>query len=241
MFDFAYQACRCNGRYIKIRSITFISSLVLSIIVLPLSAEVLADDEVEIQGKADEDRFFKPGGVTATIFAGGYQSAEEDQFSDLRAEYVIGLGVSADLNKIPHLALDFELFNFNREYTTSVMPPDLDEIDNDTKITTNTYMFGARAYYQVRDLLRVYAVLGFGYYETRMLAPAEYLGLPVKYDDNYWSFDMYAGAGIIYMPHRWGLGLDYRYFDFEGDFPEFEVEGAQLGGDAIMLGLRYLF
>ena len=219
-------------------------SVCLSLFVLlqsPTSLHAEPDQAAGDTAPSDKDRFFKPGGVTATIYAGDYLSAEEDQFSDLRAEYSLGIGVSADLNKIPHLALDFELFNFNREYTTSVMPPDLDEIDNDTKITTNTYMFGARAYYQVRDLLRVYAVLGFGYYETRMLAPAEYLGLPVKYDDNYWSFDMYAGAGIIYMPHRWGLGLDYRYFDFEGDFPEFEVEGAQLGGDAIMLGLRYLF
>lgn len=241
MFDFAYQACRCNRRYIKIRSITIISCLVLSIMVLPLSAEVLADDKDQTQGKADEDRFFKPGGVSATIYAGDYLSAEEDQFSDLRAEYSLGIGVSADLNKIPHLALDFELFNFNREYTTAVMPPDLDEIDNDTKITTNTYLFGARAYYQLRDPLRVYAILGFGYFETRMLASAEYLGLPVPYDGTDWSLNLYAGAGIIYMPHRWGLGLDYRYFDFQGDFPEFEVNGAELGGDAIMLGLRYRF
>ena len=43
------------------------------------------------------------------------------------------------------------------------------------------------------------------------------------------------------MFDRWGWGLDYRYFNFEGDFPEFEVSGAQLGGDAIMLSLRYRF
>jgi len=213
----------------------------LLLLQLPTSLHAELNQATDDSVPADKDRFFKPGGVTATIYAGDYLSAHDEQFKDLRAEYSLGIGVSADLNKIPHLALDFEMVNFNREYTTSVTPPDLDEIDNDTKITTNTYMFGARAYYQVVDLLRVYAVLGFGYFETRMLASAEYLGLPVTYDDSYWSFDMYAGAGIIYMPHRWGLGLDYRYFDFEGDFPEFEVSGAQLGGDAIMLGLRYRF
>jgi len=219
-------------------------SACLSLFVLlqsPTALHAEPDQTAEDTAPADEDRFFKPGGVTATIYAGDYLSADEDQFSDLRAEYSIGLGVSADLNKIPHLALDFELFNFNREYTTSVSPPDLDEIDNDTKITTNTYLFGARAYYQLRDPLRVYAVLGFGYFDTRMLASAEYLGLPVTYDDSYWSFNMYAGAGIIYMFDRWGWGLDYRYFNYDGDFPDFEVNSAELGGDAIMLGLRYLF
>ena len=199
--------------------------------------EQAADDTV----KADEDRFFKPGGVTVAIYGGDYLSADEDQFSDLRAEYSLGIGVSADLNKIPHLALDFELVNFNREYTTSVTPPNLDEIDNDTKITTNTYLFAVRAYYQVSDPIRVFALLGVGYFETRMLASAEYLGLPVTYDDSYWSFEPYAGAGIVYMFDRWGMGLDYRYFDFEGDFPEFGINGAQLGGDAIMLSLRYRF
>ena len=207
----------------------------------PASLHAEPEQATDDSAPADKDRFFKPGGVTIAIYAGDFLSADDEQFSDLRAEYSLGIAISADLNKVPHLALDFELVNFNREYTTSVTPPNLDEIDNDTKITTNTYLFAVRTYYQLRDPLRVYALLGFGYFETRMLASAEYLGLPVTYDDSYWSFEPYAGAGIIYMYEGWGVGLDYRYLDLAGDFPEFEVSGAQLGGDAIMLALRYRF
>ena len=207
----------------------------------PASLHAELEQATDDTAAKDKDRFFKPGGVSVAIYAGDFLSAEEEQFTALRAEYSLGLGISADLNKIPHLALDFELLGFNREYTTPVLPPELDDIDNDTKITTNTYLFGARAYYQVRDPLRLYAVFGFGYFETRMLATGERLGLPATHEDTEWSFNLYAGAGIIYMFDRWGLGLDYRYFDLEGDFSDFEVDGANVGGEAIMLGLRYRF
>jgi len=53
--------------------------------------------------------------------------------------------------------------------------------------------------------------------------------------------EFYYGAGLSYMFGKWGLGLDYRRFNLDGSFDGFNINNADIGGDLLLVGLRFSF
>jgi len=99
------------------------------LIILLLAALYASNLTAQEEGKAaidtidSADIFFKPGGWIANIYAGWLDSASEPQFVGIRAEYALGLGLSATLNNYHYLALDVELFGAHGEFDTPVSAP----------------------------------------------------------------------------------------------------------------------
>ena len=67
--------------------------------------------------------FFKPQGWTFSVYGGNFVVDEVPQFSSIRNEFALGLGVSSKLERVSWLALDLEAFYVNRDYETSVGAP----------------------------------------------------------------------------------------------------------------------
>ena len=40
---------------------------------------------------------------------------------------------------------------------------------------------------------------------------------------------------------KWGLGLDYRHFRLEGSFSGFDINNADIGGDLLLVGVKFSF
>jgi len=185
--------------------------------------------------------FFKPGSWRTTIYGGAYEVPEEPQFVGVRNDYALGLGMSAELSRHAYLGLDFEYFYVNRDYDTPVGPPLWGTIDNDTSIQTNAFLVGGRAFYPAGGPFRIYASAGIGYFHTTMVVYGSTLGLPGSYEDTDMSLEFYYGAGLSYMFGKWGLGLDYRRFNLDGSFDGFNMNNVDIGGDLLLVGLRFSF
>jgi hypothetical protein len=185
--------------------------------------------------------FFKPGSWRTTIYGGAYEVAEEPQFVGVRNDYALGLGMSGELSRYAYLGLDFEYFYVNRDYDTPVGPPLWGTIDNDTSIQTNAFLVGGRAFYPAEGPFRIYASAGIGYFHTTMVVYGSTLGLPGSYEDTDMSMEFYYGAGLSYMFGKWGLGLDYRHFSLEGSFSGFDINNADIGGDLLLVGVKFSF
>lgn len=201
----------------------------------------LGDTPQESTAGESSTLFFKPGGWNTTFYAGAYEVADESQFVGVRNDYVLGLGVSADLANYAYLALDFEYFYVNRDYDTPIGPPLWGTIDNDTSIQTNAFLVGGRAFYPAEGPFRLYASAGIGYFYTKMIVYGSTLGVPGSYDDTDMSMEFYYGAGLGYMFGKWGLGLDYRHFNLDGSFSGFNISNADVGGDVYLVGIRFTF
>jgi len=198
-----------------------------------------AETPKEATAEESSTSFFKPGGWSTILYGGAYEVADETQFEGVRNDYVLGLGVRANLANYAYLGLDFEYFYVNRDYDTPIGPPLWGTIDNDTSIQTNAFLVGGRAYYPAVGPFRIYASAGIGYFYTKMVVYGSTLGLPGSYEDTDMSMEFYYGAGISYMFGKWGLGLDYRHFNLDGSFSDFNISNAELGGDLLLVGIRF--
>ena len=203
----------------------------------PATAVTVAAPAANTEGS----EFFKPAGWSFNLYAGRYDVAEEPQFVGIRNKYALGMGLSADLNRYPHLGLDLELFFVNRDYDTPVGPPLWGSIDNDTSVQTTAFLAGARAFYPASGPWRVYASAGLGYFQTRMVVSGSVFGFPGIYEDTDSSLEPYYGAGLSYGFGHWGLSVDLRHFDLDGNFSGFNISNANLGGDLLLVGWRYNF
>ena len=212
-----------------------------------IDAQEMRDSEINPDAAQDENKapvdesFFRQAGKQTTFYLGRFEAAEEPQFRGVRAQYTFGLGVSAELAQYPNLALDLELFDFHREFDTTVQAPLLSTINNDTSADTLALLFGARAFYPASSSFRAYVSAGLGYFNTRLVVTGSTFGLPGTMEQSSSSLDIYYGAGISYSLDKWGIGLDYRRVDIEGSFSDFYIDDADLGGDALLLGVRYHF
>lgn len=200
-----------------------------------------SDEALETAGNTSITDFFKPGGWSADFYIGSYESSDEPQFTNLRADFSIGVGLSVDLNSYSHLGLDIELFDGKREFDTPVRPGPLSSIDNDTKIITTAFLAGVRAFFPAEGSLRMYASTGLGFFSTRMVVYGSVFGLPASMEDTERNMGLYYGAGFSYMFGNWGLSLNYRHFNLDGSFGSFNVTNVDLGGDLLLAGLRYDF
>jgi hypothetical protein len=200
-----------------------------------------AETPPETTANTPRTPFFKPGGLSINFYGGTYEVADEPQFVGTRNEYSLGLGFSADLKRYSHLGLDFELFYVNRDYETPIDPPLLGTIDNDTGIQTSAFLVGGRAFYPADGPFRAYVSAGIGYFNTKMVVYGNTLGIPGSYEDKDMSVELYYGAGLSYMFGKWGLGLDYRRFNLDGSFEGFNINNADIGGDLLLVGLRFSF
>lgn len=199
------------------------------------------EEKAVIDTSDSADLFFKPGGWTASIYAGWLDSASESQFVGIRAEYALGLGLSGALNNYPYLALDVELFGAHREFDTPVSAPLFGSVDNDTALDTTALLFGIRASYPAQGKLRAYASAGLGFFNNKMLVTGSVVGLPASLEQTDNTLDIYLGAGASYLFGKWGLSLDYRHYDVDGSFSDFYISNADLGGDMLLLGLAFAF
>ena len=100
---------------------------------------------------------------------------------------------------------------------------------------------GARAFYPANGRLRAYASAGLGNFYTRMVVSGSVFGFPGVYEDEDSSIEPYYGLGIAYRFDHWGVSLDLRHFDMDGNFSGFNINNANLGGDLLLVGWRYSF
>jgi hypothetical protein len=149
------------------------------------------------------------------------------------------MGLSADFSRPRFTGLDVELQSLHREFDTPVSPPYWGTIDNKTNIETLSLRLGARLFYPDTGALRAYASGGLGYYKTTMRVSGTLLGVPGSYEESDTSWNPYVGAGIRYRFDKWSLGFDYRHTDLKGDFPDFGITNAKIGGDSYMLGFGW--
>jgi hypothetical protein len=204
------------------------------------AASTAADKQTSLKQAPAAD-VFKPDGWSFTIYAGRYDVAEEPQFVGIRNKYGLGVSLNAAFTSYPNLGLDLELFYVNRDYNTPVGPPLWGVIDNDTSVQTTAFLVGARAFYPASGHWRAYASAGLGYFQTRMVVAGSVFGFPGIYEDTDSSVEPYYGAGIAYLFGGWGLSLDLRHFDLDGNFSGFNISNANLGGDLLLVGWRYTF
>lgn len=184
---------------------------------------------------------FKPGGWSLHVYAGRYDVADEPQFVGIRNKFGLGVGFNAEFAKLPNLGLDLELLFANRDYDTPVGPPLWGVIDNDTSVQTTAFLVGARAFYPATGPLRAYVSAGLGFFRTRMVVTGSVFGFPGIYEDTDDSLEPYYGLGIGYRFSNWGLTLDMRHFDLEGNFQAFNISNANLGGNLVLVGWTYFF
>ncbi len=50
------------------------------------------------------------------------------------------------------------------------------------------------------------------------------------------GLDIYYGAGIEFRYSSWVISFDYRRFKLDGDFNDFQVQNANIGGDVLVIG-----
>lgn len=216
--------------------------IILSLAIVYCSNLSAQEHDETVNDTADSaDLFFKPGGMTASVYAGWLNSASEPQFESIRAEYAFGLGLSAALNKYPYLAMDIELFGAHREFDTPVSAPIFGTVDNDTSLDTTAFLFGMRAFYPPQGKWHAYASAGLGFFNSKMFVSGSVFGLPASLEQSDNTLDIYLGAGASYMFGRWGLSLDYRHYDVDGSFSDFYISNADLGGDMLLIGLGFAF
>lgn len=222
-------------RHVVFLLLSFVNSLSL------YAQEVYAQEDIPPASVSTSDMFFKPGYFFLSFYGGGFSPTDEPQFVDIRHRYTLGAGISADLAQYPHWALDLELFFINRDYDTPLGPLAWGSIDDDTSVQTNAALFGGRAFYPLEGPFRAYASAGLGYFKTRMVVYGSLFGFPGSYEDTDTRLELYYGAGLSYRFGSWGLSLDYRHFNLKGSFSAFEVQNANLGGDALLAGWSYAF
>ncbi len=184
---------------------------------------------------------FKPGAWSVSVYAGRYDVAEEPQFVGIRNKYGLGLGLGAEFANHPYLGLDLELMFANRDYDTPVGAPLWGVIDNDTSVQTDAFLVGLRAFYPANRPVRGYVSAGLGYFRTRMVVSGSVLGFPGTYEDSDSRIEPYYGVGMNFMFSNWGLSVDLRHFDLKGSFSGFGISNANLGGDLLLVGWRYIF
>ncbi|MBI1422336.1 MAG: outer membrane beta-barrel protein [Gammaproteobacteria bacterium] len=184
---------------------------------------------------------FKPEGWSVAVYLGRYDVAEEPQFVGVRNKYGLGVGLNTEFSRYPNLGLDLELFFINRDYDTPVGPPLWGVIDNDTSVQTTAFLVGARAFYPASGRFRVYVSGGLGYFQTRMVVSGSVFGFPGVYEDEDSGIEPYYGLGLAYRFEHWGVSLDLRHFDMDGNFSGFNINNANLGGDLLLVGWRYTF
>jgi len=220
-----------------------IKRLIMLLLMASYCADICAqeEDQAAIDTMQPADPFFKAGGMAANVYAGWLDSASESQFAGIRAEYALGLGLSAALNNYPYLSLDVELFGAHREFDTPVSAPILGTVDNDTSLDTTALLFGVRAFYPAQGKLRAYASAGLGFFNSKMYVSGSVIGLPASLEQTDNALDIYWGAGASYLFGKWGLSLDYRHFDVDGSFSDFNISNADLGGDMLLIGLVFTF
>lgn len=183
----------------------------------------------------------KPGSLTLNVYAGRYDVDEEPQFVGIRNKFALGVGLSAEFAKYPYLGLDLELMFANRDYNTPIGSPLWGVIDNDTSVQTTAFLVGARASYPANRPLRGYISAGLGYFHTRMVVSGSVFGFPGIYEDSDNSLEPYYGLGVNLMFDNWGVSVDLRHFDLKGSFSGFNISNANLGGDLLLVGWKYIF
>lgn len=179
------------------------------------------------------------GGYEFFAYGGSLLVAHESQLSGVGNPYSLGLGFSTDLARPRYTALDLELLALSREFDTPIAGSYWGTIDNKTHIDTISFRLGARLFYPERSPLSVYASGGLGYYKTTMRVSGTLLGIPGSYEESDTSWQPYYGAGIRYHFSDWSLGFDYRHTELKGDFPDFGITDADIGGDSYMLGVGW--
>ena len=97
---------------------------------------------------------------------------------------------------------------------------------------------GLRVSYPSNGRVRLYGVAGGGLYFSKMQLPGTLLGIPGIYEeDKDTSFGYYTGCGLLlnlkktsrYSP-PWVFGLNYRFWQANASFAEFEIDKADIGG-----------
>lgn len=214
------------------------SIILLAFVTLPV-INAHAQEPESTSGIAATSDVFRDDGFKFLVYGGSLLADNEPQLKGLGNRYSLGLGFSADFARPRFAGFDLELQSLHREFDTPVAAPYWGTIDNKTHIETLSLRFGARLFYPDNGPLRAYASGGLGYTKTTMRVSGTLLGVPGSYEESDTSWTPYIGAGIRYRFDTWSLGFDYRHTELKGDFPDFGVTNANIGGDSYMLGIGW--
>lgn len=173
------------------------------------------------------------------ISFGNFSANKESQFINPNDQSSWALSASGIFADTPdyQLCLDLELRYLSRKVDTTISPPLLGTIRNDTDIDTYIFAFGVRGMYPNATILKGYVSTGLAYYQSYMFVYGSQLGFPGKLEDDSSEINLYLGTGIIWNPQPFSISVDLRKFFHRASFGTFAINNADLGGTSLVLSV----
>lgn len=152
------------------------------------------------------------------------------------ARYTVGLGASSPVALDGRLEANLELWLTERAYGTSATPPSLDTVSNTMTFTAAAITYGLRLQ-PAAGRLRPYVMANFGFQGSRLRTTGTAAGQSASVEEEIITPTVHVGAGVVWIRGRDAFGIDYRRWFAEGEFRDFGIEDAELGGEFLGLSL----
>lgn len=171
------------------------------------------------------------------LFLGSFDGAENSNALNAdSARYTVGLGASSPVALGGRLEANLEIWLTERAYDTSMTPPPLDTASQTMTFTALAMTYGLRLQ-PASGPLRPYAMADFGFQGSRLRVTGTAAGQRTSVEETIITPTVHVGAGVVWIRGRDSFGLDYRRWFTEGEFRDFAIGRAQLGGEFIGLSL----
>lgn len=170
---------------------------------------------------------------------GNFTENRESQFQNPRDQASWAFSASGLFSESDsyQIGLDLELRYLSRKVDTTIPPPLLGTIYNDTDIDTYVVALGLRGITPAHASLQAYISGGLAYYQSHMFVYGQQLGFPGKIDDQDSQINFYFGAGFMWQPSSLSLAIDVRQFMHSASFGTFNINDADLGGRSVVLSI----
>lgn len=152
------------------------------------------------------------------------------------ARYTIGMGAFSPIALDGLLAANLEIWLTERAYDTEVTPPALDSASKSMTFTAVALTYGLRLQ-PASGRLRPYAMTGLGFQGSRLRTRGTAAGTAETVEEEIITATAQVGIGLEWISGRDSFGIDYRRWFTEGEFRDFGIDDAQLGGEFLGLSL----
>lgn len=163
----------------------------------------------------------------------------EENTTGLRADsarFTVGLSASTPVAMEGALAANLEIWLTERDYDTTVVPPPLDTASNTMTFSAAAITYGLRLQ-PASGRFRPYAITGLGFQGSRLRTTGVAAGVSDSVQEEIITPTAQVGAGVEWIQGRDSFGIDYRRWFTKGDFRDFGIDNAQLGGEFLGLSL----
>lgn len=163
----------------------------------------------------------------------------EENTVGLRADsprFAVGLGAWSPVALDGRLAANLEIWLTERDYETSAVPPPLDAASRSMTFSAVAMTYGVRLQ-PAGGRFRPYAMAGLGFQGSRLRTTGTAAGVADSAQQEIITPTAHLGAGVEWQWGRDSFGIDYRRWFTEGEFRDFGIEDAQLGGEFLGLSL----